>query len=235
MTVIPEEESKMKKLLAILISALLICCLTVGCSQGGEDVSSNRDNSSASDTNSKDETAKKDEYVRGDRTATEWSSEWIGLKYTLGSNFIMTTDEELDQLIAATGDAMFKDEETGQQMIDYAELTDVYEMMAVATTGDNIIVMAQKLPLANMSIDQYITSFKSQNENLQATMQFSETTTRNVAGLEFSEIQASMSTQNGAASQTYLFTKIEDRIIAIILTAVTEGAVDNMLAGFSAI
>ncbi len=205
----------MKKLLAVLISAVLICCLAVGCSQG--------------------ETAEKGEYVRGVRTATEWRSEWIGLKYTLGSNFIMTPDKELDQLMEATEDAILKDKETGQQMIDYAELTDVYEMMAVATTGDNIIVLAQKLPLSDMSIDQYITSFKSQTENLQATIQFSETTTRNVAGLEFSEIQASMSTQNGAVSQTYLFTKIEDRIISILLTAVTEGAVDNMLAGFSAI
>ena len=84
------------------------------------------------------------EYTPGTVTDSDWKSAWIGLQYTLTDGFSMMSQEELEELMDfATG--IYKDPETGKELIDYAKVNAIYEMQAMDNMGNNVIVMAEKV------------------------------------------------------------------------------------------
>ena len=163
----------MKKYLALLlVLAMMVCCLAA-CGSSKEDKSpedvqtdgeapntSEEPDTSEAPITSEEPNTDSDNvgYVRGTVDGAKWSSKWIGLAFDGGSDYIMTTDEELQTLMQQASETF------DWSNVDYSRLTNVYEMMAVTITGDNVIVMTEKLPLSNMTLDQYITDLKSQME-----------------------------------------------------------------------
>lgn len=210
----------MKKLFAIYLALLLMAGLMSACVPFANLGNGGDDNKSAA-------------YVPGESTATGWKSSFIGLQYTPDSSMVMATKQEIENMMELGADVMFQ--ENGQQMVDWAKVTTVYEMMATNTSnGSNVIICAEKLTLSNMTEAQYMEALKKQLGSVYTSGQFSDVTSMTVAGIQFSRMDLKASLQGVSINQTYLCVKIENRMIGLICTCTTANALDSLLKGFSA-
>ena len=210
----------MKKFTAILLSFLLLCSLLCACTPA------------ETNDNKNDNTPK--QYSIGTLTSNSWQSSWIGLQYKADSSTVMATQKEMEDMMNLGADVMFG--ENGQQMIDWAKVTTAYEMMATSTSGSNVIVCAEKLPLSNMTVSQYLDSVKTQMDSLglYSNLNFSTPTTQKVGGIDFTRTDMTATYMGVSINQTYMVVKIQDRMVTLIFTCTTSGALESMLSGFSA-
>lgn len=173
-------------------------------------------------------------YVAGTRTETTYESQWLGLRYTLAEDMVMTTDEEINALMDLGADVLELDE-SGKQIIDFAKVALVYEMMAVSTDGSrNIQIIAEKPALANMTAEQYIALMQTQLPSILEGVSLAEPTASELLGVTYQTLDYSMEITGGLTlSCRYMLRKQGDRMVSIILTAVDTAAIDAMLEGFA--
>ena len=142
-------------------------------------------------------------YERGTVTEDGFESAWIGLKWTCPEAMIMVTEDELDEIMESSVDIAFG--EDGEELLDYAKLTSVYEMMATTVSGTpNVIVMTEKIALKNMTETQYL---EAVGEGLNySTGEYigGEIESATVAGMEFTVQAYSVSMQGVEISQNIL-------------------------------
>ena len=219
----------MQRILRLILSMVFTCVILVGCGGTG-----NHSGDSASSDGQK-QTEKK-EYVPGERTETEYSSEWIGLRYTLNSDMVMATDEELNDMMELGAEAL-SDKDGKNLLAEYAKLTTVYEMMAVNVADQsNIIICAEKLTLSATTEEQYLAAVKKQMEDVYAdfTVTYADVTSRELGGMTFSELGYVVDYGGTPLYQTYLVKKMDNRMYGIVLSYSEESVLDTLLAGFSA-
>ena len=202
---------KMKKTLCLILALMMtVCCLT---SCFGEE---------------------ENEFVRGSVSENGWQSEWIGLKFELADNMTMSSAEDIENMMEIGADAYFTDS-LGEKAVDYSKVAAVYEMMAIDELGNNVIVMAEKLPNPLISMDQYIEAFRNTlGESLIEDVQLSEKEDYTLAGQEYTKVELSYKLSGIEISQTCLFRKQSDRMIGIMFTEIRDGAFEKMAAMFSA-
>ena len=93
------------------------------------------------------------DYVMGIVSGNSWSSEWLGLRFTAPSNFVMATQEELVEISQIGMEMSNLDAAT----INWAEVAVAFEMMAM--TGDamtSVSVLTERVLLRNLTIEQYL-------------------------------------------------------------------------------
>lgn len=221
-----------RRKLALLAAVLMVLALFAGCGKPQEQSSAPEESSTTEQSSSVVEPEKK-EYAAGVRTETEYTSEWMGLKYTLADSMVMATDEEILQYMEAGNEMLYSD--SGE--IDYENLGVVYEMAAVdATTAENLNIVVEKLALSGMSEAQYMEAVKqslAQMDNAEVTL--GEESTCTVAGLEFQRIDYSMDVNGQTLMQTMMFRKMDDRMVGMTFTYLEEASLEAMLSGFSAL
>ena len=221
-----------RRKLALLAAVLMVLALFAGCGKPQEQSSAPEESSTTEQSSSVVEPETK-EYTAGVRTEKEYTSEWMGLKYTLSDSMVMATDEEILQYMEAGDEMLYTD--SGE--IDYENLGIVYEMAAVdATTAENLSIMVEKLALSSMSEAQYMEAVKqslAQVDNAEVTL--GEESTCMVAGLEFRRIDYSMDLGGQTLMQTMMFRKIDDRMVGMTFTYLEEASLEAMLSGFSAL
>lgn len=201
----------MKKLLSIILCLAMICGIFAGCSGLVE---------------------KTNAYTPGKAEGDVFSSEWIGIQYTKTDDMVFATEEELNEMLDISADAISEDKD-GKKLIDYAKASSVIEMMASSIYGDNVLLMTEKLPLQSFTVDQYIESFQKQMDG--QGMTFDGQTKATIAGKEFVQLDYSIDVGGIYLYQSYYLYKVESRMVAIIVTYFEEATREDILSGFKAI
>ena len=192
---------KTRKIIGGVLGCLMLCGLLVGCSGS---------NNSSSNSN----------YKKGTVTESKFTSEWMGIQYTLPNDMTMLSEETI-----ASGS---KD---NIQVEMQAYLTD-------APSTKNIGMLAEDISKdTSMDENKYIELTKTQMEKAIPGITFSEQGKRTIAGQEFYELPYSYTkdvdgTQT-TITQTFLCKKIEDRVVCITLTYPDQETIDHLLSGFS--
>lgn len=192
---------KTRKIIGGVLGCLMLCGLLVGCSGS---------NNSSSNSN----------YKKGTVTESKFTSEWMGIQYTLPNDMTMLSEETI-----ASGS---KD---NIQVEVQAYLTD-------APSTKNIGMLAEDISKdTSMDENKYIELTKTQMEKAIPGITFSEQGKRTIAGQEFYELPYSYTkdvdgTQT-TITQTFLCKKIEDRMVCITLTYPDQETIDHLLSGFS--
>ena len=192
---------KTRKIIGGVLGCRMLCGLLVGCSGS---------NNSSSNSN----------YKKGTVTESKFTSEWMGIQYTLPNDMIMLSEETI-----ASGS---KD---NIQVEMQAYLTD-------APSTKNIGMLAEDISKdTSMDENKYIELTKTQMEKAIPGITFSEQGKRTIAGQEFYELPYSYTKDvNGTQTtitQTFLCKKIEDRMVCITLTYPDQETIDHLLSGFS--
>ena len=192
---------KTRKIIGGVLSCLMLCGLLVGCSGS---------NNSSSNSN----------YKKCTVTESKFTSEWMGIQYTLPNDMTMLSEETI-----ASGS---KD---NIQVEMQAYLTD-------APSTKNIGMLAEDISKdTSMDENKYIELTKTKMEKAIPGITFSEQGKRTIAGQEFYELPYSYTKDvNGTQTtitQTFLCKKIEDRMVCITLTYPDQETIDHLLSGFS--
>lgn len=191
---------KTRKIIGGVLGCLMLCGLLVGCSG---------DNNSNSNSN----------YQKGTVTESGFTSEWMGIQYTLPDDMTMLSQETLD---------------SGSK--DNIQM----EMQAYKKddTTENIGMLTEDISKdTSMDEEGYVAAAKTQMEKAIPGITFGEASHRTIAGQEFYELPYSYTkdvdgTQT-TITQTFLCKKIEDRMVCITLTYPDQETIDHLLSGFS--
>lgn len=231
--------NKKTKICVAVISLLLIVLMAAACfpipastpSDAGSNATATEEPiesaSSVPDETPAPEKSQMPEYAEGTLTDTGYSSEYLGLQWTIpeGSDLVMATQAELTEFTESTLDAALLEDSKN-----------TYEMMASNAASDtNLLVMTEKLPLSNMTIEQYV-DVAAKNIAADETYSYDGTAEPvTIAGLDF--IKTPMTIDNGdgfIVRQDYYFAKIHDRTIGFILTYMDDSAdkAELALTGF---
>lgn len=237
----------MKRGIALSLSALLLAALLSGCSQpasSSEATESAASSSSAAEATPTPEPATPtpepteepvEEYQPGERTDTGYTSTTLGLHFALPENMVMASDDEINQMMQISTDMMYEDPDTGEMMLDYSQLTTVYEMMAIdVTNGSNVIVMSEKLPLSAMTEEQYIAAMEQQLTQTTVDIDFGEPEPYTLGATEFTRLNYSVAANGAQMNQTMLLKKAGDRMYAITISYPGTVELEPLLACFSA-
>ncbi len=171
-------------------------------------------------------------YAPGTTSEAGYYSDYIGLEFVPQGTMVMATQDELNEAMGIGAEAVGLD----KSKYDWETIGNAYEMMATdITTGSNVIVMAEKLALKNISMDQYIEALKTQFEAVDGmTVTFDSVNEITFAGQTYTRIDLSTAVSGITIKQVMLLRKIEDRMIGITVTAVTEGDDEVLLSCFKA-
>jgi hypothetical protein len=173
--------------------------------------------------------SKTSSYERGILTDTSFESEYLDIKFYLPEGFVMATEEDILQMMGIGADISGVNKEI-------VKLTTVYEMMASAPIGyPNVIVMAERLILSNMTAEQYFNALKTNLLNVDAMdYEFNnQITSVEIAGQEYKQMSASLPSWN--IFQDYIFRKQGNRMVGFITTysSDTKEEMELLLDGFS--
>ncbi len=238
----------MRRTISTLLAAGMLVALLVGCGQTASESAAPSSEAPAAASEATPEPSPSaeptpeptpteepaEEYTPGTRTDTDYTSETLGLRFTLTENMVMASDEEINALMGQAADLMYEDPETGEQVLDTTQLAMVYEMMAVdVTTGGNVIIAAEKLPLASMTEEQYVAAMEQQMAQTTMSIDFGDPSSVTLGSTEFLSLQYEADAGTGVMQQNMLLKKIGDRMMLITLSAPDQAGLDALLACFT--
>lgn len=232
-----------KALLSLLaLSLVLSSALFVGCASGtgaSDAPSATRDaasddKSALKSTGADKENAQVDpvksvkEYERGIMTDTGYESEWLDLRFALPEGYVMASEEDAMAAMRTGSESLGADE----AIINHAELSTVYEMMASAPAGfPNVSVFMQKNIIA-LSEATVISTTKTQLEQAGYTVEEKDDT--KIGNEPYATLLATTNISGVAVKQVVYFRVIDTRMVVITLSGTEEGfaEAEALLAGF---
>ena len=159
----------------------------------------------------------KEEFKKGTVTSSGYVSEYLNLTFVLPDNYVMATEDELDDMIS---------EITSMDQSSLESLS--AEMLAASLTGDpNVIVIVEKLVLSNITEMQYL--------ELSGTVipdnSLNKVTEVEIAGQTYKRLK---STNEDLLIQDLYARKQDDRMILITVTytAETTDQMKEMMSAF---
>lgn len=228
----------MKKLLCICLTLML----GLGLSACGSD---NKSTASEPKTENVKEKAEKSEavkeevkeepYVQGTVSGNHYESAWLNMKADFSDQFIMATQEEIEQAQSAGSEEMLT--EDGKELVE--EATVINEMMVVGIYGiPNCTIAVEKLPLANYTTAQYLEASKanieaSVTEDVGVTLD-PEITKVEIAGQEYQCLKMVITTE-GVELNSDIYLRVKDSygvMINVTYNADSAAAKDEILAAF---
>lgn len=182
-----------------------------------------------------------EKYSKGTLTDSGFESEWMEIRFNAPEGYVVATQEELDDFISMGQDYVEAAyEENGKKVINYTELTTVYELMTYLPDPDNFGAGDPNLSLAAektvLSTDKYMEALKSQMETLFSgvPITWGDAVSEKVGGLDCDKYTATMDYGVAKMVQSYYITKKGNRVIYFIVsyTPGHEEDVDKLMNAF---
>ena len=175
------------------------------------------------------------DYAKGTLIENGWESKWLGLRFTAPEGMVMSTEEELAEIMGVGQEILAQD--FSEQQLAYAELATVYEMMCSDAMGTNVILMAEKLPMT-LTAEQYIEILANQMTSVTAIQYEVESNDEVVTlgGIPFNKLACVADYEGISLCQDYYITIKDNRAVAIAVTY-TDATADvyaGILNGFTA-
>ena len=151
----------------------------------------------------------------GTKTDKEYESEWFGLRYTLPEDFIMQSEDEMEEAGMKSGDD-----------------TIIYDMVAVSSEdSSNIIIMEEKLPSVAEEMEEgdFTEVFLSMFNTLGADVKEKDLKEKKIAGVKMVCAEYEIS----SAKQTVYLKVADDHLGAIVITYADDEGKETILDGFS--
>ena len=200
----------MKKLISVTLCIFVLCAMLAAC-----------------DSTEAEPSVQVPDYFPGVTTDTEWSSEWIGLSYTLGDGYTFASHEEINSMMELSADVFLVDE-SGNPLYDYSKLNVIYEMMAYDASGSNLIIMCEANQM-NLSEAQYFAAMKRQLKQADMEYVFSDLTEVTIGDVTMRKTQAYTDDYGIRMYQIYLVRVYGDRVISIIASSSNEAAAQALI------
>ena len=162
-------------------------------------------------------------YAKGTLKDTSFESEWIGVRFDAPEGFIVATQEELDEFLDI-GSEMLEEvyADDGKNVIDYSELTTVYELLTYQVMEDgtgnpNLTLAVERTAL---TVDKYMDALKKQVNTIYngTTLSWEETEKVSVGSLECDKYTVCVDYGYAMMYQSYYMAKKDNRMIYFILT-----------------
>ena len=205
----------MKRILICVLLFTLVAASLSGCTafiKGIEEVSKGISKEVV------EETANKFPYEKGVLTETDFESRYLDLRFSIPEGFIMATQDDINDLMDLGADVAGFDE----KLVDFASLVNVYEMMASASSGSpNVIVMTEKIPLSNMTVEQYLDALKTQLSKVnEMNYEYDDDITSiEIAGQSYKQLTTTTGAYGQNLTQKYNVRKIDKRMLLFITTS----------------
>lgn len=155
-------------------------------------------------------------YTPGVFTETGYDSEFLGFRFTTPDGFALATEEELTELMGVTIKSM---ENASDLQKKYAELTNIYELMA--TNADGTVYGQIILEKTAVSLDTYLEVIISQLEESEQGVNITVqegTEEVEIAGAAYTKMSAEMESYGMVFSQDYYFRKVGGRMMCMAIT-----------------
>lgn len=241
----------MKKILsAVLVLSMFAMLLFAGCSGTDADSKNGGDASpGVSDNNGNDDksggSAKEDEkdaddgkgggeFARGSWSGNTYTSEYAGITFKMPDSWNYGSDEEIANLMGVASDII---SEAGMEFSkEMLELQNIYDMMAQdPLAGTNVIVMYENLSMSiggsKYTEAEYLDLMRQQLESMDLGFTFGEITDATVGGITYKALSAMY--ELGGVEQCYYVRKIDNRMLAIIVSVYGDDSIDDVIACFS--
>lgn len=222
----------MKKLLAIILSVLLVLCLVTGCSTKDENSDSDKNDSSSSQSSETVKPAAK--LTMGTVNGTTYENEFMGIGCKLDDGWTFASEDVLKALINITID---KFDEKYQEQLESAAI--VYAMQATdASTGNNININLEKLTGLNktMTASKYVDAVMSQMSTALESAGFSNLQLQKaeveIDGTKHAAIAISADVSGIKIYEKVVCIKCDDYIANITLATVSSDTTDELLSKF---
>lgn len=216
----------MKKLLAIILSVLLVLCLATGCSAKNDSDKNGSSNSQSSDSMVK--------LTMGTVNGTTYENEFIGIGCKVDDGWTFASEDDLKALIDITID---KFDEKYQEQLEAAAI--VYAMQVTdASTGNNININLEKLTGLNktMTASKYVDSSLGQMSTALETAGFSnlqiQKTEVEIDGTKHAAIAINADFSGVKIYEKVVCIKCDDYMANITLATVSSDTTDELLSKF---
>lgn len=174
------------------------------------------------------------EFTKGILTETGWESEWLGMRYVTSDGMVMSTEEELNELMGLSKEMLSED--FSELQLKYAELSTVYEMMCTASDQVTNVSVSIENVMVDIDTDTFIDMFKATLSELSAMSMtiVNEGEDVTLAGKEFKKLQCEVDYEGVGILQDYYLAMRDGRAISIVVTYLNEETAEELMSGFQA-
>ena len=164
-----------------------------------------------------------DNFEPGIRTDADYTNESLGIRIDLGKNYVMATEEELREMMGVGIDMLEVDIDS--KILEQA--ANYFDMMAAnPNDGSSVMVMAEKLMLSGITVDQYIEAY-SKNMKDMYNAEVIEQGKEEFCGNEWNYAVYVFSVQNINLEYVTFFLKAGNRVVSMTFSGLSDESLNN--------
>lgn len=223
----------MKKILAMLLAGLMVFSV-MGCSQEEDDV---RGEIKGNNKQVEEQTEDKEVSVMdtlGNMEEAVYENEYLGIGFTLPSDWVFYTDEQMQEMNGIVQGAL--DEDIAKQL---EEANLVYDMMAQGTTGNTVNVVIEKISSVSgkkITEEDYVEQSKDALVEALGQMGVSEisaeTCSVSLAGEEHAALSIVGSMSGIVLHEKVVCMKVGSYIACVSTVSINEDVTDDIFSNF---
>ena len=220
----------MKKLLKMMLLAIMLCAVTftiTGCGND-EDTQNQEQQENVQENEQNNEESNNDNFSRGEWTDDHYNNEFAKITFNLPEGWIKATDEQIAEMMNIGTEMLNEDQ---QQLAELSEQTIVYGMAANNPNDNSNISVTLEKPILTVTPEYYLTSVKQQLEAL-SSMDYTvgEQYDVEIGGESYLAVDAEV--EGYGVCQSYFVKAEGDYIVGIIITAFNRDQVNEILTHF---